>query len=275
MKRSHKKVRLGILGCGAIGSGIAKSTLTDLKQSYRLTGLLDKDPQKALDLQKAVHSRNLVKKDIHALVRSCDLMVEAVDSPWTKSLIRTALEAKKTVLAMSVGKLLHARELFTLAQRQGVSILIPSGAIAGIDAIKSASLTRLSKILLTTRKPLKGLQNTPYLKHKGVKLSAIRKETVVFEGPVAKAVKHFPRNINVAATLALATGLNKRLKVRLMTSPAYRSNSHEIEVIGEFGRLITRTENTISPDNPKTSYLAVLSGVQTLKDFCSGVKVGT
>ena len=275
MKRSHNKVRLGILGCGAIGSGIAKSTLTDLKSTYQLTGLLDKDRQKALDLQKSLGARNLVKKDISSLVGSCDLMVEAVDSRFTKNLIRTALEAKKTVLAMSVGKLIEAQDLFRLAHRQGVSILIPSGAIAGVDAIKSASLKKLTKIVLTTRKPLKGLKDTPYLKRKGIKISKIKKETLVFEGSVQSAVKHFPRNINVAATLAMATGLNSRLKVRLVTSPAFKNNSHEIEIVGEFGRLTTKTENKISPDNPKTSYLAILSGIQTLKGFCSGVKVGT
>jgi len=275
MKRSHNKVRLGILGCGAIGSGIAKSTLTDLKKSYQITGLLDKDRQKALDLQKILRSRNLVKNDISALVKSCDLMVEAVSAPYTKSLIKTALEAKKSVLAMSVGKLLGATDLIRLAERHGVSLLIPSGAIAGVDAIKSASLTKLSKIILTTRKPLRGLKDTPYLKKKGIDLSKIKKETIVFEGSVSSAVKHFPRNINVAATLAFATGLNSRLKVRRVTSPQYKTNSHEIEVVGEFGRLVTKTENKICPDNPKTSYLAVLSGIQTLKGFCSGVKVGT
>jgi len=275
MKRSHNKVRLGILGCGAIGSGIARSTLTDLKTSFQLTGLLDKDRQKALNLQNILRSRQLVKKDMKDLLRSCDLMVEAVDSPYTKSLIKTALEAKKTVLAMSAGKLIGAQDLFRLAHRQGVSILIPSGAIAGVDAIKSASLKKLSKIVLTTRKPLKGLRDTPYLKRRGINLSKIKKETIVFEGSVQSAVKYFPRNINVAATLAIATGLNSRLKVRLMTSPKYKNNSHEIEIVGEFGRLVTKTENKISPDNPKTSYLAILSGIQTLKDFCSGVKVGT
>ena len=98
---------------------------------------------------------------------------------------------------------------------------------------------------------------------------------VIFEGDVDSAVKYFPKNINVAATLALACGAKEKILVRLMTSPEYKTNSHEIEVIGDFGRMVALTDNVVCPDNPKTSYLAVLSAIQTLKQFFSGVKIGT
>ena len=103
----------------------------------------------------------------------------------------------------------------------------------------------------------------------------IKKETILFEGNVKEAVKCFPQNINVAATIALASGTKDKLKIRIATSPEYKVNSHEIEMVGEFGRLVTKTENVVCPDNPKTSYLAVLSAVQTLKQYFEGVKIGT
>ncbi|MFA5260321.1 MAG: aspartate dehydrogenase domain-containing protein, partial [Candidatus Omnitrophota bacterium] len=92
---------------------------------------------------------------------------------------------------------------------------------------------------------------------------------------VDDAVRHFPRNINVAATLAIASHAKSKIIIRILTSPEYTINSHEIDIQGDFGHMVSRTENVICPDNPKTSYLAVLSAIQTLKEFCSGVRVGT
>jgi aspartate dehydrogenase len=189
--------------------------------------------------------------------------------------VRQALLAKKDVLVMSVGKFIEGESIFKLAQKQGVRVLIPSGAIAGIDAIKAASLQRIDRITLTTRKPIYGFADNAYVQERRINLSQIKKETILFEGNVREAVKCFPQNINVAATIALASNSKDKLKIRIATSPEFKVNSHEIEVVGEFGRMVTKTENVVCPDNPKTSYLAVLSAVRTLKEYFQGVKIGT
>lgn len=268
-------MRIGILGCGAIGSRIAKSIRCELKNVCHLSGLYDIEQDKAKQLGKELKLRNVVKSSLFDLIKNCDCMIEAVSASETRPMIRQALEAKKHVLAMSVGKLLDSQDLFSLAHQKGCSLLIPSGALAGIDAVKAASLIGIKEITLTTRKPPRGFKDNPYLRRKGINLSEIKKETVLFEGNVERAVKFFPQNINVAATLALASSAKSKLFIRILTSPQYTMNSHEVELIGDFGRIVTRTDNVVCPDNPKTSYLAVLSGIQTLKQFCMGVWVGT
>ncbi len=275
MHSMRKKIRIGILGCGAIGSRIAKSISKELKDFARLSALCDCDVKKARMLAKEFSTPRLEKVSLDALLDSCDLMVEAVNAKNTAHLIRQAIEARKDVLAMSVGKLLNAKSLFSLAAKNRCALLIPSGAIAGIDAIKSASLGQIASITLTTRKPASGFVDIPYIRERGIDLSCITEETVIFEGDVATAVKLFPQNINIAATLALASQAKSKMTVRIMTSPKYKTNSHEIEVVGDFGRIMSRTENEVCPDNPQTSYLAVLSGIQTLKDFCQGTRIGT
>ena len=176
---------------------------------------------------------------------------------------------------MSVGKLLNGDAVLKLAQKQGCRLLIPSGAIAGIDAIKAAALQKIDRITLTTRKPIYGFADNAYVQARRINLSQIKKETILFDGNVKEAVKCFPQNINVAATIALASSVKDRLRIRICTSPEFKVNSHEIEVIGEFGRMVTKTENVVCPDNPKTSYLAVLSAVQALKQYFQGLKIGT
>ncbi|MBI5149605.1 MAG: DUF108 domain-containing protein [Candidatus Omnitrophica bacterium] len=202
-------------------------------------------------------------------------MIEAVNARSTRKIIRQALLKRKHVLAMSVGKLLKAKDLFQLARDSRCRLLIPSGAVAGVDAVKAASLASIHQIKLTTRKPLSGFAGNLYLKKKGIDPAKIKEETILFEGSVESSVKFFPQNINVAATLALASGAGGKMAVRILTSPEYKTNSHEVEVTGDFGRIVTRTENVVCPENPKTSYLAVLSAVQTLRQFCLGTYVGT
>ncbi len=270
-----KRINIGIIGCGAIGSRIAESVKKDMTRQAKVSALYDVDEQRAMALARKLSIKGVVKSSLQEVVDNCDLMVEAVSAANTRSIIRTALLAKKNVLAMSVGRLLNSQSLFDLAKRQGCSILLPSGAICGIDAIKAAAIVGIDSITITTRKPPAGLAGNPYFESKGIRLSKIKKETLVFEGSVDEAVKYFPRNINVAATLALASGVKDKIIVRILTSPKYVSNTHEIEVKGSFGRIWTRTDNVVCPDNPKTSYLAVLSGMQTLRQFCSGIVIGT
>ena len=270
-----KKLKIGVVGCGAIGSRIAYSVKKELKNCCQLTGIYDIDIRKVEELQKKLKLKNIAKSSLEELIRNCDCMIEAVNAKNTKTIIKKALMSKKSVLAMSVGKLLNAADLFRLAQKNHTHLLIPSGAIAGIDAIKAASLKTVKKLTLTTRKPPRGLKDNPYLVQKGFDLENIKKETVLFDGNANEAVKCFPQNINVAATLAMASHLKTKLRIRILTSPRYKTNSHEIEMAGDFGTLITRTENVPCPDNPKTSYLAVLSGIQTLKQYCLGLSIGT
>ena len=255
MTLQNKKIRIGILGCGAIGSRIAKSVKKELKATYRLNGLYDITHEKAYQLEKSLKINNLIKPSFKKFLSSVDIVVEAVNSPDTAWIIKQAIKARKHVLSMSVGKLLKSSDIFRLATKNRCCVLLPSGAVAGIDAIKAASLGNISSITLTTRKPPGGFGHNPHLISRGINLAKITEETVLFQGTVDEAVKYFPQNINVAATVALA--------------------AHELEVLGDFGRIVTRTDNVVCPDNPKTSYLAVLSGIQTLKQFSQGLKIGT
>ena len=268
--------KIAILGCGAIGSRIARSVNQELREHCSLSGLYDIDPRKISELEESLSPvMSLARSSFLDLLRDCDVLVEAINAPDTGDFIRMALESRRDVLTMSVGKLLQADDLLSLASHNNCSLLIPSGAIAGIDAVKSACLASVDAITLTTRKPASGFFDNEYIESRGIDLNAIKGETCLFEGTVDDAVRYFPRNINVAATLALASHAKSKIRIRIVTSPEYTINSHEIDIRGDFGHMVSRTENVTCPDNPKTSYLAVLSAIQTLKEFCSGSRVGT
>jgi aspartate dehydrogenase len=134
-----------------------------------------------------------------------------------------------------------------------------------LDGVRAAVEAGLHTVVLTTRKPPKGLDGAPYLLEKGIDLSALTKPTEVFAGSAREACKAFPKNVNVAAALSLA-GIGPDLtQVRVVADPRATDNVHEIVAEGAFGRLETRTVNLPSPRNAKSSYLASLSGVAELR----------
>ncbi len=268
-------MNIGILGCGAIGSRIAEAIQSGTVASALLVGIYDHHAERASDVARHLGRPELVHRTIDTLIKASDLVVEAVNDPRVADVIETIIAARRSVLVMSVGQLLAHRHLLDAARAAGVGLLIPSGAIAGIDGLRAAAAVGFSSITLTTRKPVSGFDGNEYVRRSGLDLGGVTGETLIFEGPVAEAVRAFPQNINVAATLALATRAEDKIKVRILTSPSFVQNSHEIEAIGPFGRIVTRTENAVCPDNLKTSYLAVLSAIETLRGFCSDVTVGT
>lgn len=277
MKSPKYKVKIGIVGCGAIGSRMVQTIIKnkEFAKDCKVSAIFDVDQQKAAKLASKFNIQQTLKKNLNSVIEHCDCLVEAVNAENTEDIIKLALINKKTVLSMSVGKLLNADYLFKLAKKNKCYILLPSGAIAGIDAIKAASLAQIKKITLISRKPPTGFIGNKYIENIGLDLKSIKKETIIFEGQVDDAVKHFPQNINVAATIALACQNKKLLTIKIISSPAFKNNSHEINVEGDFGTIVTKTVNEICPDNPKTSYLAVLSGLKTLHQYCTGILIGT
>jgi aspartate dehydrogenase len=107
-----------------------------------------------------------------------------------------------------------------------------------------------------------------------IDLKGLKEPTTIFEGSAAEAVKAFPANVNVAATLCLAAREGE-VKVKIIADPNIKVNRHEIVAEGDFGQIITRVENVPSPKNPKTSYLAALSAIATLRSIVEPIKIGT
>lgn len=269
-----KKIKVGIVGCGTIGSEIAKACVGRLKEKVELAALCDVDKFKAALLVKALN-KDVAVVGLDELIGKADLVVEAASASVSATVVEKSIDKGKSVLAMSVGGLLGKEDLLKKAERAGVRVFIPSGALCGIDGLKAASVGKIGSVTLTTRKPPKGLEGAPYLVEKGIDLGGIKKETVLFDGTAEEAVRGFPKNVNVCAVLSLAGIGAKKTRVRIVTSPDYTENVHEVEIKGECGRITTRTVNVPSKSNPKTSYMAVLSAIATLEGITESVRVGT
>lgn len=271
---ARASMRVGIVGCGSIGRTVARG-LVKFKP-VTAVALLDLDPARSRALA-ALHARYRAVAALPALLRASDFVVEAASQDAARSVGPAAARAGKDVLFMSLGALADDRfwrSLRRLAARSGARFWIPSGALAGLEAVVSAGAGTLEEVTLTTRKPLKGLVGVKYLEERGIDVEGIQKPTVVFQGSARDAVRHFPANVNVAAALSLAGLGFDRTRVEIVADPSLKRNTHLVVARGAFGELRCEVANVPSPDNPRTSYLAALSAVATVKNAALGVHFG-
>lgn len=261
-------MKVGIIGCGFIGTEVAEFFEKD--KYFSLIGVNDIDKNKANELAKKLKSSPKFM-DFDDLIAESDLIIESA----TKDVINGILSDKnldkknKKLLIMSTGGLINNLDL--LNKIKNCEILLPSGAIAGLDAIKSVS-GKIESLTLTTTKPAISLEGAPYIINNKINLSELKDKKVIFEGNLKEAIMGFPQNINVAATLSLASKF-ENIKIKILADPSTKFNTHEIEAVGDFGIIKTTTQNLPSK-NPKTSYLALLSAIQAIKNLKGNVKVG-
>ncbi len=268
-------IKVGIVGCGTIGRELALACQKRFSDEVTLEAIADTDVSIARKLQHKLKPRpRILPAD--GLIRSCDLVIEAASKNAVYEIVKKALSLGKDVMVMSVGGLLgKEQEIFKLARIHRCCLYIPSGGVVGIDGLKAAKIGKIYRVTLTTRKPPQGFEDAPYVIKHGINLKHLKEEKMLFEGNAAAAVKGFPKNINVSATLSLAALGAKKTKVRIFASPHMLVNVHEVYAQGDFGSFYTRTENFPSEENPKTSRLAILSAVATLERILKNVKIGT
>ena len=268
-------IKVGIIGCGTIGRELSLACRKRFAEEVSLEALADQDAGRARKLQASLKPKPKILS-VDQLIKHCDLIIEAASKQASYDITKKALSLGKDVMVMSVGGLLgKEKEIFDLAKTHRCCLYLPSGGVVGIDGLKAAKMGKIHRVTLTTRKPPQGFEDAPYVVKHGIRLKNLKQEKVLFEGDAASAVRGFPKNINVSATISLVGLGAKRTRVRIIASPHMLVNVHELYVQGDAGTFYTRTENFPSVENPKTSRLAILSAVATLERILKNVKIGT
>lgn len=267
-------VPVGLIGCGAMGRQLAWTLQKRYPRRARLIGVYDVDPAKAGEL--AAHlKRRVPVLPLQTLIDRSRLLVEAASPKAVAQLLPKALRKRRPLLVMSAGGLLSQSSMLRKFRVRGVPLYVPSGAVVGLDGVRAAAVGGLRSVTLTTRKPPRSFAGSPGAQRRKIVLGRIRRPTVLYKGNAAAAVRLFPQNINVAATLALAGIGANRTRVRIIADPSVRTNVHEVEAAGSFGRMFLRTENQPSSTNPKTSQLAIQSAIAALDRILDSFQVGT
>lgn len=269
---------IGILGFGTIGRELTTAICDGTITASSVT-VFDRQPARVEEfIEKTDTSIEIsVARKFDRLLSAVDLVVEAAGQEVVREYAIDILRADCDLVTLSVGALADRtlrEQVVTAAEEMNRTVCVPSGAIAGLDAIKAAS-GDLESVSLTTTKPPAGIKGAPYLKAQDIDVHEFTEPSVVFEGSAAEAAEGFPSNINVALALSLAGIGPKRTTVRIVADPNEQNNVHRITATGAMGEIETTIRNSPSPSNPKTSYLAVLSVIELLRDAEATVRVGT
>src|SRR5437762_80459 len=265
--------RVAIAGFGAIGKVVAEHLDRGI-DGLALAAVSARDTARA-ERAMAGFAHPAPVLPLAHIADAADIVVECAPADLLRDIAEPALAAGRTVVVLSCGALLDNFDLIDLARRQGGRILVPTGALLGLDAVQAAAQGDISRIHMITRKPPNGLDGAPYLVEHGIRVAGLDRALCVFTGSAREAARGFPANVNVAAALALAGIGPDQTTIEIWADPAVDRNIHRIEVEADAARLMFQIENVPSLENPRTGRLTPLSVVALLKKLSSPLAIGT
>ena len=264
--------RVAIAGLGAIGRVLARSLtggLPGMTLACAATG--DRAKAQAWLAAEKIECPLVEPEDFP---EQSDLAVECAPAPVFERICRPMVEAGKCVVVLSAGALLPRGDLIELAKVRGAQIIVPTGALLGLDAVTAAAEGKIHSVRMITRKPPDGLRGAPYLEAHGISVEGLNEAKRVFSGSAREAAEGFPANVNVAAALSLAGIGADRTTIDIWADPAIDRNCHTIEVDSDSARFTLAIEN-IPSENPKTGRITALSIIAALRKLHAPLRVGT
>ena len=261
------ELRIAIAGYGAIGKSIARALLAGVP-GLRLVAVGVRDTSIA---SPAPGVAVVAVSDLPPLA---DIIVECAPAAILPAIAEPALRAGRIVVVLSCAALLRHPELVELARAHGGRILVPTGALLGLDAVSAAAEGVIHSVRMTTRKPPSGLVGAPHLVKHGIDVTNLSAPLLVFSGTAREAAIGFPANVNVAAALSLAGIGADRTTIDIWADPAVTRNIHRIEVDSDAARLELQIENVPS-ENPKTGRITAQSVIALLRKQRAPLVIGT
>jgi aspartate dehydrogenase len=270
--RLRKPTRIAIAGLGAVGLKVAEVLDAGLPGCV-LTAVSAKDHAKARD--RIAHFKTPVPVvPIGELEPLADIVVECAPANLLPAIAEPFLRAGKIVVVLSAGAILSHQELVEAAREHGGQIVVPTGALLGLDAVTAAAEGEIRSVRMITRKPVKGLVGAPYLLEHNIAIDAITEPLRIFEGTPREAAVGFPANLNVAVALSLAGIGPDRTSLEIWADPSLERNTHRIVVEADSATFSMSIEN-VPTDNPRTGRITALSVIAYLRKLNAPLRVGS
>jgi aspartate dehydrogenase len=266
-------LRVGIGGFGAIGRKVAAALDAGIPGLVLTAVSARRVPQAEAAMAGFRTTAPVVALD--ELAAQADVVIECCPAALFDEVADPAIEHGRIFMPLSVGQLLPRPALMERAKQTGARILVPSGALLGLDAVRAAAEGTIRSVRMITRKPPGGLAGAPYLVENQISVEEFTVPTKVFEGTAREGAKGFPANVNVAAALSLAGIGPDETRLEIWADPTVDRNMHRIEVEADSARFTLEIANVPSEENPRTGRITALSAIATLRGLTSSLRVGT
>lgn len=269
-----KTVKVAIAGFGAIGKVLAKR-LVDGLPGFELAVIGARDPVKTSREVAALLGRKVPVVPATQLAGRAEILLEAVPTAAFRAVVEPALASGMSVITVSGAALLDNMDLGDIAARHGGRLVLASGAIVGLDAIKALALGRIESVRMITRKPPKSLATAKQVVEQGIDVMSLNEPLRLFEGSARDAARNFPANVNVAAAVALAGIGPDRTRIEIWADPGIERNTHVVTVEADVARIEVSIANVPSPGNPGTGRITAPSMLAAMIGLVSPMTVGT
>jgi aspartate dehydrogenase len=269
-----KSLQVAVAGLGTIGTKVAQTLDAGSLPGMTLAAVSGRDVARTQAAAEKLASRPRVMAT-ERLAEQAEVVVDCAPSAAFAGLARSVVEAGRTLVTVNAGALLKHLELVDAAKASGGRIIVPTGALLGLDAVRAAAEGNIQHVTMITRKPPNGLEGAPYLVQNKISLIGLNTAKLLFSGNAAEGAKGFPANVNVAAALGLAGIGPERTTLEIWADPSVDRNIHRIEVESDSARLRLEIENVPSLENPRTGKITALSVIACLRGMVAPLRVGT
>ncbi len=266
-------LRVAIGGFGAIGRAAAARLDAGI-DGLTLAAVSARDTAKAAR-NMAGFAKPVPVLPLAALADAAEVVVECAPAAVFAEVALPAVAAGRVFMPVSVGALLNHPDLVAQAKESGARIVVPTGALIGLDAVRAAAEGEIRSVTLVTRKPPGGLAGAPYLVENGISVDGLIDAKRVFAGSARDGARGFPANVNVAAALSLAGIGPDATRLEIWADPAVTRNTHTIEVEADSAHFTMTIENVPTEENPRTGKITALSVIATLRGLTAPLKAGT
>lgn len=265
---------VGIFGLGTIGRAVAQS-LVDGIEGLHLHAVAANNRERAAAFCESIGSGHVAVLNAAQMAEQCEVVLECAPARVFADIANACVDAGRVFMPLSVGGLLRLPDLAGRARQTGARIIVPTGALLGLDAVRAAAEGNIYSVRVVTRKPPRGLAGAPHLEKTGVDVMALSEPTVVFEGSAREGVAGFPANVNVAAALSLAGIGPDDTKLQIWADPGVDRNMHRIELDSDSARFTMEIENVPSESNPATGKITANSAIACLRGLAGSFRVGS
>jgi aspartate dehydrogenase len=268
-----KDLRVGVAGLGAVGLEVARRLIDGDVPGLVLTAVAVRDADKARRVLPQVGDM-IALRTATALADDCDIVVECLPPALFREVAIAAIDKGRIFMPLSVAQLLDNGDLIERAKAKGARIIVPTGALLGLDAVRAAAEGTIHSVKMVTRKPPAGLEGAPHLTQNNISVAGLKEPKKVFDGSAREGARGFPTNVNVAAALSLAGIGPDRTTLEIWADPTVTRNTHTITVDADAMRFTMTIENVPSA-NPRTGKSVAPSTIAALRGLVSELKVGS
>jgi aspartate dehydrogenase len=266
--------KLGIAGLGAIGLKVARMIDSGTVPGVELAAVSANDKRRAAG-KIADFAQPPVITGLAGLSDHANIIVECAPAKVFSEVAGPAIEQGHCFMPLSVGALLDHMDLVERARQTGARIVVPTGAIIGLDTVRAMAVGEIASVNLETRKPPAGLAGAPHLVANNIDITNLSEPLCVFRGTAREAAKAFPANVNVAAALGLAGIGPDKTHIEVWADPGIARNRQSVTIVSDAGEATMTISNIPSDENPRTGRIVANSVIATLHRFTAPLTVGS